>query len=117
VTSANEIESILLDAFEDVALLISATAVNHLDDAVIWMMMRRLHRLRLRTLSRLPVVIGRSHSVPAAVMPVGAHPAVEQFLHLNRSVRMQSGVYAGKESTDAERLLDAELRECGGTNP
>ncbi len=118
MSSSNQIESIIQDAFEDMALLIGAVAaVNHIDDAATWLMMRRLHRLRLRTLSRLPAILGRGHSEPATEMPTRPHPAVENFLHLNRGVRMRSDSRERTEPAEAEESLDAGLFNSGRSEP
>jgi hypothetical protein len=79
-------DAIVRDAFEDVALLIGTVATVHrFEDAVVWTLLRRLDRLRLRTLARLPgankpTVMGDMETE----QPSKSHPAVEEFLIHNR---------------------------------
>lgn len=114
--SSSEIEAILLETFEDVALLIGASsAVNRFDDAVIWSMMRRLYRLRAQALARLSTVIGPGSSEPAMALPVGAHAAVEQFLRLNRGLPTRIGSGGRKDSAEAVESRDGEPQRSGGT--
>jgi hypothetical protein len=116
VNSSNQIESIIQDTFEDVALLIGASsAINRFDDAETWSMMRRLYRLRSQALARLSAVIDPGSEEPAIAMPVGAHAAVEHFLRLNRGVPMRIGSEERKESAETEESRDAKPRKSGGT--
>jgi len=72
--------TVVREVFEDVALLIGGVAsVHHLDDRVVWMLMKRLERIRGRTLCRLSPGKGTERA-QVGVEPRRAHPAVERFL-------------------------------------
>jgi hypothetical protein len=84
MTSSQEIEAIVRDAFEDVALLIGgATTLHHLDDDVVRTLIRRLDRVRSRALDRLGQGRVQATSVPLSARPYRLHPAVEGFLRRN----------------------------------
>jgi hypothetical protein len=85
--SSHEIESIFLDAFEDVALLIGgATTLHQLDDGLVRTLIRRLDRVRSRALSRLTRAGDRVTSEPVLERPHHLHPAIEIFLQGNSSL-------------------------------
>jgi hypothetical protein len=74
------------ETFDDVALLIGAAATVHrLDDAAVWMLLRRLERVRSRALARLLPVADRSGCESSLGLPACSHPAVEQFLRRSRA--------------------------------
>jgi hypothetical protein len=84
VNSVQVTERILRDAFEDVALLLGATATTHrLRDGLLWALFRRLERVRERTFRRLERE-ARTRG-PSPTRAHTTHPAVEQFLQRNRS--------------------------------
>jgi hypothetical protein len=94
VDTPETIDAVFRDAFEDVALLIgNAAAVHRLDDTVVWMLLRRLERVRLRTLYRLPLATDRAGCASSRGIPYDSHPAVEAFLLRNRGDR-----HAGRDS-------------------
>jgi hypothetical protein len=73
-------ETVMLDVFDEVALLLSGTgAAREWDDGLIRSLLRRLDRLRHRTLSALE---GVSAGEPASrgEGPARVHPAAERFL-------------------------------------
>ncbi len=72
-------ENVLLDAFDEVALLLSGTAsARHWDGSLLASLLGRLGRLRRRALDRMARAAGGRH--PASGGPAPAHPAVELFL-------------------------------------
>jgi hypothetical protein len=88
VNSPDVIEGIVCDAFEDVALLIGGTAALYqLHDDLIWNLLRRLDRVRVRTLSRLARTSTLGDADASAAGPPRTHPAVERFLLHNRRAR------------------------------
>jgi hypothetical protein len=73
-------ESIVRDAFDDVAIVIGGAAASYqLEDDLLWTLMSRLDRIRVRTLHRLTA--GGPIAATAAVPRL--HPAVDQFLARN----------------------------------
>jgi hypothetical protein len=89
------IDAIVRDAFEDVALLISATAtLHHLDDQLVRTLVRRLGRVRERALHRLTRIDGRAGEARSPGRPCPLHPAVEGFL--SRDQRARKGVPLAK---------------------
>jgi hypothetical protein len=80
------IEEIFRDAFEDVALLIGAVAAVHrFRDDLVWTLLRRLDRVRLRALARLSCDGSGAPGASAPGRPQRSHAAVEQFLRHNRA--------------------------------
>jgi len=73
-------EDVLLEAFDEVALLLSGTAAaRRWEGGLVWSLLRRLDCLRERALARL----GRSSrpkTEESPESPAEAHPAVEEFL-------------------------------------
>jgi hypothetical protein len=85
MSSSNPIESIIQDAFEDVALLIGGAASLHqLEDPLVRILIRRLDHVRSRALAR--VALTGSSATPASKpgKPWRLHPAIEGFLLRNR---------------------------------
>jgi len=82
VSSASEVELIVRDAFEDVALLIGGAASLHqMEDQLVRSLIRRLERIRSRTVGRLARADnGRAARAPQPGLPHGLHPAIERFL-------------------------------------
>jgi hypothetical protein len=84
VSSSNQIETIIRDAFEDVALLIGGvTTLHHLDDDVVRILIRRLDGVRSRALVRLSQAGDQAGSRLLSQCPCGLHPAIEWFLQRN----------------------------------
>jgi hypothetical protein len=89
-----EVEALLRDTFDDVALLIGGTAALHpVQDNFVRSLLRRLERVRNRAFSRLPRVVQREGRYSSHPCPL--HPAVEDFLsqdqedHCTRESRSQ----------------------------
>lgn len=79
-------EALVRDSFDDIALLIgSAASIHNLDDDILWTVMKRLDRIRIRLLRRLGGVTGREEFEPTGVRPPRTHPAVDEFLARNRA--------------------------------
>jgi hypothetical protein len=89
------VDAIVCDAFEDMALLISAAATSHhLDDQLVRTLVRRLGRVRERALYRLTRICGRAGKTASPEQPYPLHPAVESFL--SRGHRPRKGVSRAK---------------------
>jgi hypothetical protein len=81
VSSSNPIESIIQDAFEDVALLIGGVASLHqLDDQLVRTLIRRLDHVRSRALARLAQTDNHASQASKPAKPYRLHPAIEGFL-------------------------------------
>jgi hypothetical protein len=81
-----EQEAIVRDAFDDVALVIGGVAVIHnLDDDLIWTLMKRLDRIRVRLLHNLKETSAKETSEPGMGRPPRTHAAVDEFLFRNRA--------------------------------
>jgi hypothetical protein len=84
VSSSNQIESIMQDAFEDVALLIGGAASLHqLEDQLVRILIRRLDHVRSRALARLALTNHRANRASMPGKPCPLHPAIEGFLLRN----------------------------------
>ena len=78
-------ESLVREAFDDIAILIGGAAASyHLEDDLLWTMMTRLDRIRVRVLRDLKGQLRGDDvkSLPAKLPRV--HPAVDEFLLRNR---------------------------------
>ena len=74
-------ETLARDALADVAVLIgSAAALHHLDDDLIWTLMKRLDRIRVRLLRDLRGLAPREEYEPVNARPPRIHSAVDEFL-------------------------------------
>lgn len=79
-------EAIIRDAFDDVALVIGGIAVLHnLDDDLVWTLMRRLDRIRVRLLRNLKGANAKDSFEPGTQRPPRTHAAVDEFLFRNRA--------------------------------
>lgn len=79
-------ESLVREAFNDIALVIGGVAVlHHLDDDLTWTLMKRLDRIRVRLLCDLNGTSRRSDFEPAVAQPPRVHAAVDEFLVRNRA--------------------------------
>jgi hypothetical protein len=81
----NDPDSLVREALDDIALVIGgAAAIHGLDDDLIWSVMKRLDRIRVRLLRDLKGLAPRDESEPNPARPPRVHAAVEEFLVRNR---------------------------------
>jgi len=79
-------ESLVRAAMDDIALVVGgAAALHHLSDDLVWTLMKRLDRIRVRLLRDLRGLAPRQEREPTAVEPPRVHAAVEEFLIRNRA--------------------------------
>ncbi len=79
-------ESLLREAFDDIALVGGGVAViHHLDDDLIWTLMKRLDRIRVRLLRDLKGLSPRGDFEPSLPKAPRVHAAVEEFLLRNQT--------------------------------
>ncbi len=79
-------ETLVREAFNDVALVIGGVAVlHHLDDDLTWTLMKRLDRIRVRLLRDLKGISPLDSFEPSTANPPRVHAAVEEFLVRNRA--------------------------------
>ncbi len=78
-------ESLVREAFDDIAILIGGAASSyHLEDDLLWTMMTRLDRIRVRVLRDLKGQLrGGDVKARSAKLP-RVHPAIDEFLLRNR---------------------------------
>jgi hypothetical protein len=77
-------ESLVREALDDIVLVIGGTAAIHgLDDDLIWSVMKRLDRIRVRLLRRLKGLAPRDELELNPTKLPRVHPAVEEFLVRN----------------------------------
>jgi hypothetical protein len=77
-------ESLVRGAMDDIALIVGgAAALHQLDDDLVWTVMKRLDRARVRLLRDLKGATSRSQWEPACAKPPRVHAAVEEFLVRN----------------------------------
>jgi len=87
-------EALIRDAFDDIALLVgSIAAIHSLDDDILWSLMKRLDRIRVRLLRNLQGGASRESFEPEAMRPPRTHAAVDEFLVRNRG-RMRSTAWS-----------------------
>ncbi|HOK47304.1 MAG TPA: hypothetical protein PLK67_15290 [Bryobacteraceae bacterium] len=80
------VESLVREALADVALVIaSAAALHQLDDDLVWTVMKRLDRIRVRLLRELKGLAPREEYEPGGARPPRIHAAVDEFLVRNRA--------------------------------
>jgi hypothetical protein len=78
-------ETLVRDAFDDIALLVGSIATIHnLDDDLLWTLMKRLDRIRVKLLRNLLGGTAREDFEPTASRPPRTHAAVDEFLARNR---------------------------------
>jgi len=78
-------EALIRDAFDDIALLVgSIAAIHSLDDDILWSLMKRLDRVRVKLLRSLQGDTAREDFEAASMRPPRTHPAVDEFLARNR---------------------------------
>ena len=82
----SDIESLVRQSFDDIALVVGGAAViHHLDDDLTWTLMKRLDRIRVRLLRDLKGISHRDDFEPAVAKPPRVHAAVDEFLVRNRA--------------------------------
>lgn len=80
------LESLIRAALDDIALVFGGAAVLHqLDDDLVWTVMKRLDRIRVRLLRDLKGLAPRGEFEPTTAKPPRVHAAVEEFLIRNRA--------------------------------
>jgi hypothetical protein len=77
-----EVRHLINDLFEDEALLIGGlVAVHHVDDDLIWRLVKNLDVIRRKTLRRIEAREGDGGNSDVTVRPnLKRHPAIEDFL-------------------------------------
>jgi hypothetical protein len=71
---------------DDVALIVGGAATLHkLEDDLVWTVMKRLDRVRVRLLRDLSGLMSLGQPEPTPAQPPRMHPAVEEFLVRNRA--------------------------------
>jgi hypothetical protein len=81
----SNVESLVREALADVALVIgSAAALHHLDDDLVWTVMKRLDRIRIRLLRELKGLTPREEYESGGARLPRIHAAVDAFLVRNR---------------------------------
>ena len=79
-------ESLVRESLDDIALVIGgAAALHHIDDDLVWSVMKRLDRIRVRLLRDLKGLAPYDGFQPNPVKPPRLHAAVEEFLARNRA--------------------------------
>lgn len=79
-------DGLIRDCFDDTALLMGSIAsISSLDDDILWTVMKRLDRIRVRLLRNLSELGGREDFESMVVRPPRTHPAVDEFLAHNRA--------------------------------
>ncbi len=83
---ASNPETLVREALDEIALVIGgAAAIHHLDDDLIWSVMKRLDRIRVRLLRDLKGLTPRDEfELNPAWLP-RIHAAVDDFLDRNRT--------------------------------
>ena len=86
VTTRGNPESLVRGAMDDVALIVGgAAALHHLDNDLVWTVMKRLDRVRVRLLRDLRGLTQHEKVEPGPAKPPRLHAAVEEFLVRNRA--------------------------------
>ena len=74
------------EAFDDIALVVGGVAVIHqLDDDLIWTLMKRLDRIRVRLLRDMKGLAPRGDFESSLPKAPRVHAAVEEFLLRNQT--------------------------------
>ena len=83
---ASNPETLVREALDDIALVIGgAAAIHHLDDDLVWTVMKRLDRIRVRLLRDLTGLTPRDELELNPAWPPRIHAAVDEFLVRNRT--------------------------------
>ena len=86
ITARINLESLVRRALDDIALLIGgAAALHQFDDDLVWTLMKRLDRVRVRLLRDLNGLSSSEQHWPTPSNPPRVHAAVEEFLVRNRA--------------------------------
>jgi hypothetical protein len=84
MSAPSDLESLVRETFADVALAVAATTASYpLPDDLLWSLLRRLDRVRVRTFQRLTAA-GLVRPTAPSDRPLPVHPAVEAFLARNQ---------------------------------
>jgi hypothetical protein len=79
-------ESLVRRAMDDIALIVgNAAALHQLDDDLVWAVMKRLDRVRVRLLRDLNGLSSGDQHWLTPPNPPRVHAAVEEFLMRNRA--------------------------------
>ena len=79
-------EPLVRTALEDIAIVIgSAAALHQLDDDLVWSVMKRLDRIRVRLLRDLKGISRHDDFELQVIQPPRVHAAVDEFLLRNRA--------------------------------
>lgn len=79
-------ESLVRGALDDIALVVGgAAALHQLDDDLVWTVIKRLDRIRVRLLRDLRGLTSHDKVDPDPAKPPRVHAAVEEFLARNRA--------------------------------
>jgi hypothetical protein len=79
-------ESLVRESLDDIALVIGgAAALHHIDDDLVWTVMKRLDRIRVRLLRNLKGLAPDHEFQSNPLKSPRLHAAVEEFLARNRA--------------------------------
>ena len=79
-------QTLVRSALDDIAVVVgSAASLHQLDDALVWSVMRRLDRIRVRLLRDLKGLEPRNEAEAGTPELPRVHPAVDEFLARNRA--------------------------------
>jgi hypothetical protein len=85
-TARTNPESLVRVALDDIALIVGgAAALHQLDDDLVWTVMKRFDRIRVRLLRDLKGMTSEDSVESSPVRPPCVHVAVEEFLVRNRA--------------------------------
>lgn len=85
MVGGTQTETLVRSALDDIVVVVGgAAALHQLDDDLVWSVMKRLDRIRVRLLRDLKVQAPRSEAEPTTPEPPRVHPAVDEFLIRNR---------------------------------
>lgn len=84
-SGGTQTETLVRSALDDIVVVVGgAAALHQLDDDLVWSVMKRLDRIRVRLLRDLKVQAPRNEAEPTTPEPPRVHPAVDEFLIRNR---------------------------------
>ena len=85
-TARTNPESLVRRALDDIVLIVGGAATLHqLDDDLVWAVMKRLDRVRVRLLRDLRGIAPAGQRESDPLKPPRVHAAVEEFLVRNRA--------------------------------
>ena len=83
---AKNTETLVREALDDIALVIGgAAAIHNLNDDLVWSVMKRLDRIRVRLLRELKGLTPRNDIELNPAWPPRIHAAVDEFLGRNQT--------------------------------